>query len=73
MQLFQLIAFIAYINIAREVQLKNHKRRTELAIFVGFEENTIPGYMVYCTLYRDFVTTAHTRFTKICSTHSKDL
>ena len=64
MQLFQPFGCKAYINIAKEVRRKNHKGRAELAIFVGFEENTIPGYKFYRPLYRDFVTTAHARFMK---------
>ena len=50
MQLFQPFGCKAYINIAKEVRRKNHKGRAELAIFVGFEENTIPGYKFYCPL-----------------------
>ena len=64
MQLFQPFGCKAYINIAKETRRKNHKGRAELAIFVGFEENTIPGYKFYRPLYRDFVTTAHARFLK---------
>ena len=33
-----------------------------MAIFVGFEDNTVPGYKFYRPLYRDFVTTAHCKF-----------
>ena len=58
MQLFQPFGCKAYINIAKEVRRKNHKGRAESAIFVGFEENTIPGYKFYRSLYRDFVMTA---------------
>ena len=64
MHLFQPFGCRAYINIAKETRRKNHKGRAELAIFVGFEENTIPGYKFYRPLYRDFVTTAHARFMK---------
>ena len=61
---FQPFGCKAYIHIAKEVRRKNHKGRAELAIFVGFEENTIPGYKFYRPLYRDFVTTAHCKFLK---------
>ena len=64
MHLFQPFGCRAYINIAKETRRKNHKGRAELAIFVGFEENTIPGYKFNRPLYRDFVTTAHARFMK---------
>ena len=37
MQLFQPFGCKAYINIAKEVRRKNHKRRAELAIFVGWQ------------------------------------
>ena len=49
---FQPFGCKAYIHIAKEVRRKNHKGRAELAIFVGFEENTIPGYKFYRPLYR---------------------
>ena len=36
----------------------------ELVIFVGFDDNTIPGYRFYRPLYRDYVSTVHARFLK---------
>ena len=42
----------AYINIAKEVRRKDHKGRAELAIFVGFEESTIPGYKFNSPLFQ---------------------
>ena len=54
----------AFINIPKQIGRKNYKGRTELAIFLGFEDNTIPGYKLYLLLYKDFVTTAHSRFMK---------
>ena len=62
MQLFKPFGCKAYINIAKQVRRKNHKGRAEMAIFVGFEDNTIPGYKFYRPLYRDFITTAHCKF-----------
>ena len=64
MYLFQTLGCRAYNNIAKETRRKNHKDRDELAIFVGFEENTIPCYKFCRTLYRGFVRTAHARFMK---------
>ena len=54
----------AYLHVAKEVRRKNHKGRAEMAIFVGFEENTVPGYKFYRPLFRDFVRTAHCKFMK---------
>ena len=71
MHKFQPFGCKAYINIPKQVRRKNHKGRAELAIFVGFEDNTIPGYKFYRPLYRDFVTTAHARFIKF--TRRKDI
>ena len=64
MQNFQPFGCKAYIHIAKQVRRKNHKGSAELAIFVGFDDNTIPGYKFYRPLYRDFVTTVHARFMK---------
>ena len=64
MQLFQPFGCKAYINIAKEVRRKNHKESAESAIFVGFEENTMPGYKCNRPLYRDFVKMAHARLIK---------
>ena len=64
MQLFQPFGCMAYINIAKEVRRKIHKGRSELAIFIGFEENTIPVYKCYRPIYIDFLTKAHARFMK---------
>ena len=64
MHLLQPFEFRAYINIAKETKRKNHKGRAELAIFLEFEENTIPGYKFYRPLCRDFVTKVHARFMK---------
>ena len=64
MLLFQPFGCKAYVYIAKEVRRKNHKGRAELAIFVGFEENTVPGYKFYRPLYRDFITTVHCKFLK---------
>ena len=61
---FQPFGCKAYMHIAKEVRRKNHKGRAELAVFVGFEENTIPGYKFYRPLHRDSVTTAHCKFLK---------
>ena len=64
MQQFEPFGCKAYVYIAKEVRRKNHKGRAELAIFVGFEDNTVPGYKFYRPLYRDFITTAHCKFLK---------
>ena len=54
----------AYLHIPKSVRRKNHKGRAELGIFVGFDEQTYPGYKFYRPLYRDYVITAHCRFAK---------
>jgi hypothetical protein len=54
----------AYLHIPKAVRRKNHKGRAELGIFVGFDEQTYPGYKFYRPLYRDYVITAHCRFAK---------
>ena len=47
MQQFEPFGCKAYVYIAKEVRRKNHKGRAELASFVGFEDNTVPGYKFY--------------------------
>ena len=64
MHLFQPSGCRAYINKDKETRRNNHKSRANLAIFVGFQENTVPGYKFCRPLIRDFVTTAHARFMK---------
>jgi len=54
----------AYLHIPKATRRKNHKGRAELGIFVGFDEQTYPGYKFYRPLYRDYVITAHCRFAK---------
>jgi hypothetical protein len=54
----------AFLHIPKAVRRKNHKGRAELGIFVGFDEQTYPGYKFYRPLYRDYVITAHCRFAK---------
>ena len=52
------------MNIAKEVCRNVYKGRAKLAIFVGFEENTLPGFKFYRSLYSDFIMTAHCKFRK---------
>ena len=68
---FQPFGCSAYEKFLKQVRRKNHKRRAEQAIFVGFEDNTTPGYKFYLSLYGDFVTTAHARFIQF--TRRKDI
>ena len=64
MKHFQPFGCKAYLHIPKSVRRKHHKGRAELGIFVGFDEQTYPGYKFYRPLYRDYVVTAHCRFAK---------
>ena len=53
-----------YLHIPESVRRKNHTGRAELGIFVGFDEQTYPGYKFYRPRYRDYAISAYGRFFK---------
>ena len=63
MHMLQPFGCRAYIAIVKETRRKNHKNRAESAMFVGFEEYTIPGYKFY--LRDDRTRTVHEVYKKI--------
>jgi hypothetical protein len=50
----------AYLHIPKSVRRKNHKGRAELGIFIGFDEQTYPGYKFLSSYYIVIMSSQHT-------------